>query len=206
MKSNFTNDKLYRDSLYFRFTTNKIKSSKNLDIVKYFGKNICFQYFDSAIDDEDISFLKNINKSSNIQFRYSNLYKVLNINFIIDITDKWKAPILELKKNEVDNYVNSKSYNFRRMIKKNDNYLKELKFKKGNTFDLWKNILYIDQNSWKSEEESDMFNLSYEHITLLSQIKNSDIEVAYKNGVPVGYSLLIYYSGIYYAAKWGATE
>ncbi len=210
MKNNFSNDSKYRNSLYFRFLIKNIKSSDNLDIVKYFDGNNCFQYFDSDINDNDIELLRKINKTSDIKFRNinkeSNLLTELNKYFDIEITKEWDSPIIELKKDEFDNYVNSKSNDFRRMINKNKEYSKKLKFKSNNKIELWKDILKIDQNSWKNKEGSDMINLYYEHISCLSQIKNSSIEVAYIDDEPVGYSLLYYYNGKYYAAKWGATD
>lgn len=210
MKNNFTNDSNYRNSLYFRFFVKNIKSSNNLDIVRYYDGNNCFQFFDSDIDDNDIELLKKINKTSSIKFRNinkdSNIIKVLDKYFDIDITKEWDSPILEIKKNKYDEYIKSKSNDFRRLINKNNNYSKQLRFKHNNKVELWKDILRIDQDSWKKDEGSDMLNLYYEHISCLSQIKNSLIEIAYLNDKPVGYSLLYYYNGKYYAAKWGATD
>ncbi len=210
MINNFTSKKNYRDSLYLRFLNKNIKSSDNLDIIRYFDGNNCFQYFDININENDISFLKKINKTSNIKFRNinkdSNLIKVLSKYFNIEITNEWNSPILEIKKDKFNDYVKSKSNDFKRLIKKNDKLSKFLKFKHTNNTELWKDILYIDQNSWKNKEGSDMFSLYNEHISCMSQIKNSNIEVAYLNNEPVGYSLLYYDNGIYYAAKWGATD
>jgi len=210
MKDNFTNDKSYRDSLYFRFFIRNIKSSDNFDIVRYYDGNNCFQYFDSEVNNKDIEFLKKINKTSSIKFRNinkeSNLLKELNKYFNIEITKEWDSPILEINKGKFDEYINSKSYDFRRMINKNKEYSKVMKFKSSNKIELWKDVLRVDQNSWKNKEGSDMLNLYYEHISCLSQFKNSYIEVSYIDNAPVGYSLIYFYNGKYYAAKWGATE
>lgn len=213
MNNNFTTDKKYRNSLYYRFPIKNIKSSENIDVIRYYDGNNCFQYFDFPITKADLNLLERINKYSKIKFRNinkdSNAFRIISSNFDVEITQEWDSPILYVKKKEFDTYVKEKSNDFRRLIKKHNIFSKQLTFKisnKKNKEDLWKDILYIDQSSWKREEQSDMMNLYYEHISCLSQINNSIIEIAYLQGEPIAYSLLYLFNGIYYAAKWGATQ
>ena len=213
MENNFTSDIIYRNSLYYRFNVKKIKSLKNMDLIKYYDGLNCFQYFDFNIMEEDIQELIKINKRNDIKFRYidegSNVYKVLSQRFIIKKTDEWNSPIIEIKKNNFQNYVQSKSNNFKRLIKKCQLYSKQIKIvksNKNNINNLFKDVLLVDQNSWKAREKSDMFNLDNEQIMYLSILKYCNIMVAYKSNTPIGYSLLIQYNNKYYAAKWGATD
>ena len=213
MNCNFTNDKLYRFSLYYRFFGKDIKTLDNLDLIKYYDGLTCFQYFDCNITDNDINDLKKINKRNRISFRYINkdsvLFNSINKKFKVEICDEWKAPIIRIKKGEYIRYIESRSYNFRRMIKKCNQIKKEIKIVSSNSSninELLKDVLIIDQNSWKYEEKSDMMNLKNEQIIYLSLLKYCKITVAYYNNKPIGYSLLLRYNHIYYAAKWGTTE
>lgn len=213
MENNFTNDIIYRNSLYYRFNYKKIKSLKSIDLIRYYDGLNCFQYFDFNITEEDIQDLIKINKKNDIKFRYidenSNIYKILSQRFIIKITDEWYSPIIEIKKNNFQDYVQSKSNNFKRLIKKCQLYNKQIKVvksNKNNINNLFKDVLLVDQKSWKAREKSDMFNLDNEQIIYLSMLKYCDIVVAYKCNTPIGYSLLIQYNNKYYAAKWGATD
>ncbi len=213
MENNFTNDIIYRNSLYYRFNYKKIKSLKSIDLIRYYDGLNCFQYFEFNITEEDIQDLIKINKKNDIKFRYidenSNIYKILSQRFIIKKTDEWYSPIIEIKKNNFQDYVQSKSNNFKRLIKKCQLYNKQIKVvksNKNNINNLFKDVLLVDQKSWKAREKSDMFNLDNEQIIYLSMLKYCDIVVAYKCNTPIGYSLLIQYNNKYYAAKWGATN
>lgn len=213
MENNFTNDIIYRNSLYYRFNYKKIKSLKSIDLIRYYDGLNCFQYFEFNITEEDIQDLIKINKKNDIKFRYidenSNIYKILSQRFIIKKTDEWYSPIIEIKKNNFQDYVQSKSNNFKRLIKKCQLYNKQIKVvksNKNNINNLFKDVLLVDQKSWKAREKSDMFNLDNEQIIYLSMLKYCDIVVAYKYNTPIGYSLLIQYNNKYYAAKWGATD
>lgn len=213
MENNFTNDIIYRNSLYYRFNYKKIKSLKSIDLIRYYDGLNCFQYFEFNITEEDIQDLIKINKKNDIKFRYidenSNIYKILSQRFIIKKTDEWYSPIIEIKKNNFQDYVQSKSNNFKRLIKKCQLYNKQIKVvksNKNNINNLFKDVLLVDQKSWKAREKSDMFNLDNEQIIYLSMLKYCDIVVAYKCNTPIGYSLLIQYNNKYYAAKWGATD
>lgn len=213
MINNFTSSINYRNSHYYRFFSNKIITLNNLDLIKYYDGLNCFQYFDFELDASDIQKLTRINKRNEIKFRNinleSNVFKTLYKKFEILITDEWEAPIIEIKKGCFDEYLHNKNSDFRRMIKKCNQYKKSLKIvtsNKNNIHSLLKDALLVDQNSWKHKEKSDMLNLYNEHIIYLSLLNYCKLCVAYINNCPVGYSLLVYYNGIYYSAKWGATD
>ncbi len=215
--NNFTTQKEWRNSLYYRFFTKKIYSSDNIDIINYFGEKTCFQYFDFQLNENDLKLLNKLNKRNILRFRYINknsyVFKTLNNNFNLKITDEWESPVIEIRKGMFNNYCDSKSNNFKRLIKKCNYLKKNLEIKKANRnnyYDLWKDVLLVDQNSWKYKKQSDMMNLGYEHISyiLMGYNKNiiPDLLVAYKDKKPIAYSLLLFYDNKYYAVKWGATE
>lgn len=213
MINNFTSSINYRNSHYYRFSANKIITLNNLDLIRYYDGLNCFQFFDFELDLDDIQKLAKINKRNDIKFRNinleSNAYKTLNEKFNILITDEWEAPIVEIKKGCFDEYVQNKSSNFRRMIKKCNQYKNSLKIvtsNKNNIYSLLKDVLLVDQNSWKHKVQSDMLNLNNEHLIYLSLLDYCKLCVAYIDNYPVGYSLLVYYNNTYYSAKWGATE
>ena len=217
VEDNFTTQKEWRNSLYYRFFTKKIYSSDNIDIVNYYGEKTCFQYFDFALNENDFMLLDKLNKRNILKFRYinkdSNVYKKLNEKFNLKITDEWESPIIEIKRGMFNNYCDSKSKDFMRLLKKCNCLKKNINIKKGNKnnyLDLWKDILLIDQNSWKYKKQSDMMNLSYEHISYILMGYNKkirpDLLVAYIDKEPIAYSLLFFYNNKYYAVKWGATE
>ncbi len=211
--NNFTNDNLYRNALYYRFYSKKIISLDTIDLVKYYDGINCFQYFDLIINDNDLIKLKQINKTKIIKFRYINKesigFKTISKNFEIEIDDEWDAPIIQIKKDCFEEYLNSKSYNFRRLIKKCSNLEKKLKIVKSNKNNinkLFKDVLKIDQDSWKYKEKSDMLSLDNEQIIYVTLLKYCNLYISYFDNKPIGYSLLIKYNDKYYAAKWGATD
>ncbi len=216
--NNFTQEYVWRTSLYIRFKFKDISSTKNLDLVNYFDKLTCFQFFDSNINEDDLTFLKAKNKNEDIYFKYidadANFLKIIKESgFNVEVISLWEAGQLHIKKGKFSDYCSSKSNNFKRLIRKYLTKSKSLMFVSANSnnlFKLWKDILYIDQSSWKYEEESDMLNMDYEHLQYiflcLSNSYSVDILVAYIEDEPIAYSFLLKDKGIYYAVKWGATK
>ncbi|MDD2435823.1 MAG: GNAT family N-acetyltransferase, partial [Bacilli bacterium] len=204
--------------LYMRFEHRNIYSTDNLDLVNYFDKLTCFRFFDANINDNDLNILNEKLKEQDIYFKYinndSNILKQLKENgFNIKMINSWKSGQLYIPCGKFNDYCSKKSQNFRRLIKnyyKNSNNMKFVISTKEDMLSLWKDILYIDQLSWKYEEESDMLNMDYEHIQYLflclDNPNNIDITVAYLKNTPVAYSFLLKDNDIYYAVKWGATE
>lgn len=219
---NFTNDRTWRQIINFRYPTEKIFSSKNLDFVDREDFLECIQKFDMPSSAEDYSLIDILINIKEIKFKYLNsnskflkyIYNKYTENFEICTDSEWKNPILKIKKGELSNYIQTKDENIKRDFKK---FLKNSKIYRiknemnQDFYELWQDILEIDQNSWKKESETDMFNLEYEHLQyMFFCLKNNDkyyIDVLYDdNKRPLGYSFIFEYDSVLYAAKWGATE
>jgi hypothetical protein len=209
---NFTSDKNYRLSLYYRFPVRNISSSDNIDIIRYYDGKNCFQYFDFHLNENDVFLINKINKNYAIKFRNINknskVFSYLNSKYNLKINCEWEAPFIKITKGNYKDYISSRSKNCKRLIKKCKKLSERLNIvdSEDNVLELWKDILYIDQNSWKRKEKTDMLNMYYEHISLLSLKKFSYITVVYIENSPIAYSLLYKYDNIYYASKWGATD
>lgn len=217
--NNFTNDELWRKILYFRYPFEKVFSSKNLDFVDRDDFIECKQNFQINVNEEDLLLLEKLLEMKEVKFKYidENLYNLIkdkfSSKFIVNIDSKWENPIIKIEQNQLKEYIDSKNENIKRDYKK---YLVEkesgLFYDEENNdfYDLWKNILFIDQSSWKKTEETDMMNLEYEHLQyMFFCLKDSKYYVDImcdKNKEPIGYSLMFEYDNILYAAKWGATD
>lgn len=217
--NNFTNDELWRKILYFRYPFEKVFSSKNLDFVDRDDFIECKQNFQINVNEEDLLLLEKLLEMKEVKFKYmnENFYKLIKDKFsskyTINIDSKWVNPIIKIEQNQLKEYIDSKNENIKRDYKK---YLVEkessLFYDEENNdfYDLWKNILFIDQSSWKKTEETDMMNLEYEHLQyMFFCLKDAKYYVDImcdKNKEPIGYSLMFEYDNILYAAKWGATD
>lgn len=217
--NNFTNDELWRKILYFRYPFEKVFSSKNLDFVDRDNFIECKQNFQIKVNEQDLLLLEKLLEMKEVKFKYmnENFYKLIKDKFsskyTINIDSKWENPIIKIEQNQLKEYIDSKNENIKRDYKK---YLVEkessLFYDEENNdfYDLWKNILFIDQSSWKKTEETDMMNLEYEHLQyMFFCLKDAKYYVDImcdKNKEPIGYSLMFEYDNILYAAKWGATD
>ncbi len=217
--NNFTNDELWRKILYFRYPFEKVFSSKNLDFVDRDDFIECKQNFQINVNEEDLLLLEKLLEMKEVKFKYmdENFYKLIKDKFTskytVNIDSKWENPIIKIEQNQLKEYIDSKNENIKRDYKK---YLVEkessLFYDEENNdfYDLWKNILFIDQSSWKKTEETDMMNLEYEHLQyMFFCLKDAKYYVDImcdKNKEPIGYSLMFEYDNILYAAKWGATD
>ena len=217
--NNFTNDELWRKILYFRYPFEKVFSSKNLDFVDRDDFIECKQNFQINVNEEDLLLLEKLLEMKEVKFKYmdENFYNLIKNKFsskyTVNIDSKWENPIIKIEQNQLKEYIDSKNENIKRDYKK---YLVEkessLFYDEENNdfYDLWKNILFIDQSSWKKNEETDMMNLEYEHLQyMFFCLKDAKYYVDImcdKNKEPIGYSLMFEYDNILYAAKWGATD
>jgi len=217
--NNFTNDKSWRQVLGFRYPFEKIFSSKNLDFVDRDDFIECKQNFQININEEDLLLIDKLLGKKEVKFKYVNedFYKFLkdkfSFKYIINIDSEWENPIIEIEQNKLKQYIDNKNENIKRDYKK---YLLEKESsifydeESNDFYDLWKNILTIDQNSWKKTEETDMMNLEYEHLQyMFFCLKDAKYYVdimCNKNKEPIGYSFMFEYDNVLYAAKWGATN
>lgn len=217
--NNFTNDELWRKILYFRYPFEKVFSSKNLDFVDRDDFIECKQNFQINVNEEDLLLLEKLLEMKEVKFKYmnENFYKLIKDKFsskyTVNIDSKWENPIIKIEQNQLKEYIDSKNENIKRDYKK---YLAEKESslfyddENNDFYDLWKNILFIDQSSWKKTEETDMMNLEYEHLQyMFFCLKDAKYYVDImcdKNKEPIGYSLMFEYDNILYAAKWGATD
>lgn len=216
--NNFTNNDLWRKILYFRYPFEKIFSSKNLDFVDRGDFIECKQNFNIKVGKEDFVLIDELLKLKEVKFKYINedFCKQLTDNFSlnndIEIDSKWKNPIIKIEQGQLEKYVGLKDENIIRDYKKylleinSDFYDEESKC----FYSLWKDILYIDQNSWKKTEETDMMNLEYEHLQyMFFCIKDVKYHIDIMCDIdkkPLGYSFMFEYNNVLYAAKWGATD
>ena len=97
------------------------------------------------------------------------------------------------------NYKKYKKSNINIETSNNDNILK-----------LWTDVLYIDKNSWKNEEKSDMKSLDREDLQYIFYMLNNkdkiSLNVSYNNKIPTSYSLMFKENNNkWYAVKWGAS-
>ena len=217
--NNFTYDKLWRKIIYFRYPFEKIFSSKNLDFVDRDDFIECKQNFQIKANEEDLLLLDKLLEMKEVKFKYVdvNFFKLLEDKFShkynIEIDSKWQNPIIKIEQNKLKQHIDYKNENIKR------DYKKYLLVKESSLFydeesldfyDLWKNILSIDQNSWKKTEETDMMNLEYEHLQYmffcLKDVKYYIDIMCNSNKEPIGYSFMFEYDNVIYAAKWGATD
>lgn len=217
--NNFTNDRLWREILYFRYPFEKIFSSENLDFVDRDDFIECKQNFQINVNEEDILLIDKLLEIKEVKFKYVNenfyklIKKIFSSKYDFNIDARWKNPIIIIEQNQLKKFVDSKNEIIKRDYKK---YLlaKEMHLfydeNSNDFYDLWKSILAIDQNSWKKAEETDMMNLEYEHLQYmffcLKDIKYYIDIMCNTNKEPIGYSFMFEYENVLYATKWGATN
>lgn len=217
--NNFTSNELWRKILYFRYPFEKVFSSKNLDFVDRDDFIECKQNFNIKVEEEDLILIDELLKLKEVKFKYVNeeFYNLLRDNLSLKndiyIDSEWENPLIKIEQKQLKQYIGSKKENIKR------NYKKYLLEKNSNLFydeenndfySLWKNILSIDQNSWKKNKETDMMNLEYEHLQYMffciKDIKYYIDIICDTNKEPIGYSFMFEYNNVLYAAKWGATD
>lgn len=220
--NNFTGNKDWRNSIYIRYDLDLIKSSDKLDFIKCKKTATAMQYFECQLADNDIKLIEELIKNNTLKFKYinksSNFFKQIARwseanNYKLIIEDEWDNPIIKIKKQKVSEYIKQKITNthYRKYLREIKNFT-YTKSNKNNILDLWKDVLYIDFNSWKKQEESDMKNLDREDLQyifyMLSKPSNTSLLVFYFDGEPVAYSLYLKEekTDLWYAAKWGASN
>lgn len=224
--NNFTTSKIWNDSIKIRYPLDKI--IKIDDLYFYIDNKVlkCLQFFEFDISKSTYDKMSDyIEKGYTIKFSYLNdqtLFKSLtkwnkNKGFQMKIVDEWFAPQLELNKSiNVIDYLKNSIYsqikrNYKKFQKEKRNYNFELA-DNSNIHQLWNDVLYIDNNSWKGIKQCDMKSLDREDLQyifyLLEQHNNSSLLVTYKDDEALAYSLMFRASEkeMWYAVKWGASS
>lgn len=220
---NFSLSNEWNNSLILRYPCNKLHKIDNLWFYECNNILKCQHFFYFFISNSVFNKLKiELNNLKKIQFNYidERLYEEIKVwcnknNYQLEIMDSWDAPRLELDF-DIREYLKN---NIHSQIKKNyGNYLKsKLLYKYCNSNDnyilkLWNDVLRIDFDSWKKDEESDMKSLDREDLQYLPYLlTNKDLSsliVLYNlDGIPLAYSLMFKGEGEYwYAVKWGASN
>lgn len=222
MNNNFTFSDLWINALYIRYDINKLKKYDNI----YFYENDnllkCQHFFYYDLSEDILNCLKFELNSKKIKFSYIDNEQMINKlkllckenGFKFELEDTWEAPILELNES-LNNYINKikssqikKNYKYY-LIHKENFILKKSNNK--NIINLWKDVLKIDNNSWKKNEKSDMKNLDREDLQylpfLINNEENTSLFVLYdKNNNPISYSLMFKINDEWYQSKWGASN
>ncbi len=197
-------------SLFYFDLPNNIKSffSNIAHLVSQFEYTFKFKYLN--LQDEYESFED--------YFKESFLDTAINISSLkVIIEDEWLSPILELLPNlNLNDYFINCSKRFQRTFKKiqQSNFLYYKDNRQYDFNNLWLDVLLIDQNSWKKDQNSDMESLEREdlqyYIPLIEDPFNNRLLVAYDNNTkkPIAYTIMLRSSvnGTWYNAKWGCKD
>lgn len=222
MKKNFTFNDSWINALYIRYDLSKLHKYGELYFFEKENIMKCQHFFEFYIEKEILSQLKpQLEKNKKIIFNYlDNMLAIDNIEdwcrengYKFEIIDKWSAPILFLECS-FDEYIKKKSS---KQIKKNYNFFQNNKKNyiiknsdQDDIVELWRDVLIIDNNSWKKSEYSDMKNLDREDLQYFLKVindrKNVNLSVLYDNVMePVAYSLMFKNYDMWYQVKWGAS-
>lgn len=218
MKDNFTFSDNWINSIYYRYDINKIEKNDILYFYNYNGLLKCQNYFDYNINN---NILNGLLKYSDIKFSYFDNEKALkkleewciNNNYKLKIEDKWEAPILKLN-TSLENYIkDSNSKQLKRNYNLYKNKVNRFEIKRSNNLnivELWKDVLLIDNNSWKKRALSDMKSLDREDLQyfpyMINNQDNISLFVLYEDGIPLSYSLMFKSKNEWYQAKWGSSD
>lgn len=221
---NFTTSSTWNNSILLRYDLNKIIQ---IDKLYFYNDNSllkCQHFFDFEITDLILNQVREyINKSYIIKFSYINDLLSLKLenwanknNYSFNLTDTWEAPQLILKNYSIVDYLKNNNH---AQIKRNYKYYENKKGKykflnsnDSNVLKMWNDVLKIDYNSWKQEENSDMKSLNREDLQYLpflleNKEKTSLIVIYDSNNNPLAYSLMFKNNDNYwYAVKWGASS
>ena len=223
MNYNFTFSKEWIDAFILRYSPNEIINFDNI----YFHKKDhilkCQHFFNFTLSKKTLkSISEEINKENIIKFNYIDdlaLLEQLSIyfdqnDFKINVIDSWDAPRLILN-SSIKNYLRyNKNYQIRRNYKKYIEKKTQFIYRKSddsNILDLWNDVLFIDFNSWKKQENSDMKSLEREDLQyllfLMKKPQNINLNVIYYNETPLAYSLMFknQSDNFWYSVKWGAS-
>ncbi len=217
---NFSLSNEWINSLVLRYDIDKLLNANGIYFYKENNQYICQHYFDFDLNKAQIKAIKKLIENDHIiKFKYINedTFKKINDTFkndniTINIVDRWEAPLLRTK--DIKDYILASKHNqLKRNYKEYLNNMDKYVIKNSSEepfFNLWQDVLKIDYNSWKKEENSDMKSLGREDLQYLPYCilnpQDSNLNVLYSNNNPVAYSLMMKGKDEkWYAVKWGAS-
>lgn len=224
--NNFTFSNEWKNAICLRYPINEIVEILDLSFWKDGNVLKCQHFFNFEISDNVLERLSEyIMNGNTIKFSYiddDTLYKKLSLwcdkkGYQFKIIDEWSAPKLKLESNttNIKDYLNKNSnHQIKRNYRKyNENKIKYtfLVSNKDNVFNLWKDVLEIDINSWKGKDKCDMKSLNREDLQyifyLIKNDKDASLNVLYKEKEPLAYSLMFKSkeNSMWYAVKWGSS-
>lgn len=212
ISNNFTFHSDWINSLYARYDADKIICIGNLYFYKLAGIAKCCHFFDFNIDDNLLEVgLEKIRFSYINELTYNRIIELVkDSQYSMKIIDNWDAPILKI--NDIE-YIETLKTRIKRNWKKYQNTQNKYAFKesdKNNILKLWKDVLFVDFNSWKRKKNSDMKSLDREDLQyVFYMIRNIDqisLKVIYDKDTPLAYSLMFKDNYRWYAVKWGASD
>lgn len=221
--NNFTLSDDWINAIPIRYHLNQIVNISGLYFFANDNTLTCQHFFDFNINSQQHkNILCAIQDNMSIRFSYVNPSLSNDIrswskneNIDVDIIDEWMAPQLILDGNVTEHLINNKSSqtkkNYNRYTNNRDNY-EFISSDIENVLQLWNDVLFIDVNSWKGQQQCDMKSLNREDLQyifyLINNPDNASLKVVYKSGIPLGYSLMFRANSdsMWYAVKWGASE
>lgn len=226
-EKNFTCSQVWKNSVIIRYDLDTIIECDGLIFIKRENIIECLSYFDLELSSSHLNFIdKHIINNDLLKFKYINEESqgakllteyVKNNGLEMDVIIRWNAPCLKIvPEYPLAAYFDNCTSRLKRTKKKIEFlYSIAVTFKtsiENDVLTLWCDVLRIDHNSWKKKEKSDMKSLDREDLQYVFLLQSEGIEtflvVVYRSGIPTAYSLMIKSpdSGIWYAAKWGASE
>ena len=223
---NFSLSKDWCYALTLRYPVDKIKQYGKLFFYEKDNILVCQHFFEFDTTKQELELLsKEIKDGKSIRFSYLNQNKLYNKilswskknNYKVEVIDEWDNPLLIMKDSiTMQDYLKNNSHtqvkrNYQKYIKYGNKY-KYVFSDSSNRLELWSDVLKIDSDSWKKEENSDMKSLNREDLQylpfLLKQENNSSLLVVYDGKEkPLAYSLMFKnYDSFWYAVKWGASN
>lgn len=228
MDNNITTNKTWIESQKSRYDINKLIQYDNH--LFYEDDNTLFSLISFNFEPSDLlmQFIeKKLYEYDSVSFKYLDVdedaYKNLNMRFSNDkflfcVQDMWSAPAMKINLDySLDKYVKNCDQNIRRnymraMNNKENSSFKAVVANEDNILKCWNDVLYIDFNSWKHDEYSDMKSLNREDLQYIFMLLNNNdlcsLYILYEHNEPMAYSLMIR-NGIglkWYAVKWGSSK
>lgn len=220
--TNFTLTDDWNNAVFLRYDFDKIFPIDNITFALSDDVLKCQNYFDICFDNHSLDQFEYLLKS-NYQLKFSYINDGENYNnlkkwaeqkkYNFEIIDEWEAPLLKNKTNISDYLCDSKHSQIKKnyyKYKKNIHNYTILNSDDNDILKLWKYVLYIDFNSWKYREKSDMKSLSREDLQYYPYMQknkeNINLVVLLKNNIPYSYSLMFKTYDMWYQVKWGSSD
>ncbi|OTA21704.1 hypothetical protein Xbed_00454 [Xenorhabdus beddingii] len=221
--ANPTTSHLWRLGTVLRYP--ELKRFENVDLVwqknhQQWQSNTFFDFtFTTKEEKELLSFLKQqpiffkyLNAKSHAYCYLHNLAQQQGLQCHEE--SQWLAPVVNIpSKTTVTDFLTQHATRLKRSLKKARTYHTVTRYSTaGHIEQLWQDALYVDAQSWKTTQQSDMRSLNREDLQylpgLLSKSNQYHLAVTYDDkGTPGAWSLMLNNgAGQWYAAKWGCSH